>query len=59
MNRYELIRFNEERKGQGRGRWRVSCIKEITWEAKNSGERERVMGVMKAEVEIVKLLKYL
>ena len=34
------------------GKWRVSCIKE--WR-----ERERVMGVMKAEVEIVKLLKKL
>ena len=52
---------------RGRGKWRVSCIKEITWKAKNSGgrerererERERVVGVMKAEVEIVKLLKYL
>ena len=37
---YKLVGFNEERKRQERERWRVSEIKEVTWEVENSGDLE-------------------
>ena len=35
-----MVGFNEARKRQEMGRWRVSNIKEIIWEVENSGDRE-------------------
>ena len=40
LNKYKMVGFNEERKRQEMGRWRVLNIKEIIWEVENNGDRE-------------------
>ena len=35
-----MVGFNEERKRQERRKWRVSNIKEVSWEVENNGDRE-------------------